>query len=98
MAYSGGQPSASIGKIKPLFTRAHPPAPPRTSPVSPLGALPSHPRTPAAGESSVDRQAGRAPSAPHAMQSGEGAGCGQGEKTGANVWDGCNPLAHAAAL
>jgi transcriptional regulator with XRE-family HTH domain len=64
----------SIGKIKPLFTRAHPPAPPRTSPVSPLGALPSRPRTPAAGESSVDRQAGRASSAPHATQSGEGAG------------------------
>jgi hypothetical protein len=30
--------AASIGKIKPLFTRAHPPASPRTSPVSPRGA------------------------------------------------------------
>jgi hypothetical protein len=89
----------SIGKIQPLFTRAHPPATPRTSSMSPLGALPSRTRTPAAGESSVDYQAGRA------------ARRGQGEKTGANVWacllqgadwrkrlGGCNPLAHAEAL
>src|SRR5439155_2406888 len=54
----------SIGKIKPLFTRAHPPAPPRTSPVSPLGALPSRTRTPAVGESAVDRQTGHAPPTP----------------------------------
>jgi len=80
----GAHKKRSIGKIKPLFTRAHPPAPPRTSPVSPLGALPSRTHTPAAGENSVDRQAGRAPSAPHATQSG--AGHGQGEKTGATVW------------
>ena len=70
-------PPGSIGKIKPLFTRAHPPVPPRTSPVSPLGSLPSHPRTPAAGESAVARQAGRALSAPHATQRGEGAGHGR---------------------
>jgi hypothetical protein len=40
----------------------------------PTGSSPSRTRTPATGESSVDRQAGRAPSAPHATQSGEGAG------------------------
>src|SRR5947207_10539354 len=50
----------SIGKIKPLFTRAHLPAPPRTSPVSPLGSLPSRTHTPAAGE------LGRPPGRPRA--------------------------------
>jgi hypothetical protein len=68
----------SIGKIKPL-TRAHPPAPPRTSPVSPLEISPAAPARQRLA-SSVDRQAGRAPSAPRATQSGEGAGRGQGEK------------------
>src|SRR2546428_8653330 len=68
--------------ISPLFTRAHPPAPPRTSLVSPLGALFSRTRTPAAGESSVDRQAGCAP-----RRAGKAQAClGQGDKTGANVW------------
>src|SRR5262245_19812845 len=91
-------PDRSIGKIQPLFTRAHSPAPPHTSPVSPLGALPSRPRPPVAGESAGDRQPGRTPAAPRATQSGEGTGRGQGEKTGANVWDGGNPLAHAEVL
>jgi len=65
-------PGESIGKIKPLFPPAHPPAPSRTSPVSPLRALPSRPRTPVVGESSVDRQqaAGKASEAGSHMVSG----------------------------
>src|SRR5262249_1929240 len=66
------------------------PAPLRTSLVSPLGALPNRTRTPAAGESSVDRQAGRAPSAPHATQSGEGAGREQGETSSRYLTVTCN--------
>ena len=93
----GARPLAGADTNKATFP-ASPPASPRTSPVPPLGALPSRTRTPAVGESAVDRQAGRASSAPHATQSGEGAGHEQGEKTGANVWDACNPLAHAGAL
>jgi hypothetical protein len=42
--------------------------------LAPLGALPRRTRTPAAGGRPGDRQAGPAPSAPHATQSGEGAG------------------------
>jgi hypothetical protein len=79
--------------IKATF-HASPPAPPRTSSVSPLRTRPSHARTPAAGASSVDRQAGSEPSAPHATPSGE---CAR-QKDWSNVWDGCNPLAHAEAL
>jgi len=45
--------------------------------VSPLGALPSRTRTPAAGE------LGRPPGRPRAVRA---ARHGQGEKTGATVW------------
>jgi hypothetical protein len=41
---------ASIGKIQPLFTRAHPPASPRLSPMSPLEVPLSRPSPPAASE------------------------------------------------
>jgi len=62
----------SIGKIKPLFTRAHRRLPaPRPCPHWELSpAAPARQRL----ASSVDRQAGRTPSAPRATQSGEGAG------------------------
>src|SRR5215470_9289562 len=39
-----------IGKIKPLFPRAHPPASPRLAPVSLLAVPLSHPSPPAVGE------------------------------------------------
>ena len=42
--------SESIGKIKPLFTRAHPPADPPISPMSSLEVPLRHPYPPAAGE------------------------------------------------
>jgi len=69
---------ASIRKTKPLFTRAHPPASPRLSPVSPLEVPLSYPSPPAAGE--LGRRPARRRAGPQAQACSIGA---------ANVWDGC---------
>jgi hypothetical protein len=44
LKYCGGNPlQASIGKIKPLYTHAHPPAPPRPASLSLPGLSPAAP-------------------------------------------------------
>jgi hypothetical protein len=58
-----GYDVGSIGKIKPLFTRVHPPASPRFAPVSPLDVPLSRPSPPAAGE--LGRRPGRPPAVRH---------------------------------
>jgi hypothetical protein len=83
----------SIGKIKPLFTRAHPPASPRTSPVSPRGVPPSRTHPPAAGE--LGRPPGRPPAA-HSARRAAGAGWAAQAGAGSQVQAWCT--AHAEAL
>src|SRR5262245_22873534 len=60
------QRRGSIGKIKPLFTRARPPASPRLTPVSPLDAPLSHPSPSAAG--ALARRPGRSPAVRHPLR------------------------------
>jgi hypothetical protein len=96
---------ARLGKIKPLFTRAPPPAsPPSLAPV-PLAVPFSRPSPPAARERG--RRPGRRPAYPPAQRAGL-----RHRQTGSNVWDwlhggctrlgrwswdGCHPLPHAEA-
>src|SRR5215510_14539944 len=66
-----------IGKIKPLFTRAHPPASPRLAPVSPL----EFPSAAPPRQQLVSACGGRAGRPPHATRAPWCTGA-------ANVWDG----------